>query len=110
MAVSLEGGSPSANLMEVKASKPQGLGSNARSEGSGEQIHNLMNKNRIGGAEVGRVVPHLQSPYPSRTRGVRPAGAWRKRTVLPREIRWTARQGWGGRKKSRTSSGSQLRA
>src|SRR5512144_3170264 len=45
----------------------------AMSEGSAEQTCELMDKNRIQGASVGRAGNVLRSPYPSRTRGVDPA-------------------------------------
>jgi hypothetical protein len=58
----------------------------ARSEGSAEQTCELMDKNRIQGASVGRAGNVLRSPYPSRTRGVDPATVHGRRLNLPREI------------------------
>ena len=58
----------------------------AMSEGSAEQTCELMDKNRIQGASVGRAGNVLRSPYPSRTRGVDPATAHGRRLNLPREI------------------------
>jgi len=51
----------------------------AGSEGSAEQMCELMNKNRISGASVGRAGHLPRSPYPSRARSVDPA---RKATEL----------------------------
>jgi len=42
----------------------------AGSEGSAEQTCELMDKNRIEGASVGRVGNVPRSPYPSRMQGV----------------------------------------
>jgi hypothetical protein len=58
----------------------------AMSEGSAEQTCELMDKNRIQGASVGRAGNVLRSPYPSRTRGVDPATVHGRRLNLPREI------------------------
>src|SRR6266496_1273410 len=58
----------------------------AMSEGSAEQTCELMDKNRIQGASVGRAGNVLRSPYPSRTRSVDPATVHGRRLNLPREI------------------------
>jgi len=58
----------------------------ARSEGSAEQTCELMDKNRIQGASVGRAGHVLRSPYPSRMRSVDPATVHGRRSNLPREI------------------------
>jgi hypothetical protein len=81
----LEGASPSANLMEVKASEAQGRHREVGSEGSVEQRCEPTNRNWIGGAEVGRVSVRSRSPYPSRANGVNPAVVHRKRMNLPWE-------------------------
>jgi len=56
------------------------------SEGSAEQTCELMDKNRIEGASVGRVGNVPRSPYPSRMQGVDPAAVHGRRLSLPREI------------------------
>jgi hypothetical protein len=81
----LEGASPSANLMEVKASEAQGRHREVRSEGSVEHRCEPTNRNWIGGAEVGRVRVRARSPYPSRTTGVNPAVVHQQSVGLPRE-------------------------
>src|SRR5262249_30277546 len=58
----------------------------AVSEGSAEQTCELMDKNRIQGASVGRAGNVLRSPYPSRMRSVDPAAVHGRRPNLPREI------------------------
>jgi hypothetical protein len=58
----------------------------AGSEGSAEQTCELMDKNRIEGASVGRVGNVPRSPYPSRMQGVDPAAVHGRRLSLPREI------------------------
>src|ERR1700682_1970340 len=58
----------------------------AGSEGSVEQTCELMDKNRIEGASVGRAGNVLRSPYPSRTRSVDPATVHERRLNLPREV------------------------
>jgi len=58
----------------------------AGSEGSAEQRCELMDKNRIQGASVGRAGYLPRSPYPSRTRSVDPATAHGRRLSLPREV------------------------
>ncbi len=80
-----EGGSPSANLMEVKASKAQGRHREVRSEGSVEQRCEATNRNGIEGAKGGRGSVRSQSPYPSRAGRVNLALVHRKTRGLPRE-------------------------
>src|SRR5260370_31765613 len=58
----------------------------AGSEGSAEQTCELMDKNRIEGASVGRVGNVPRSPYPSRVQRVDPAAVHGRRLNLPREI------------------------
>jgi len=58
----------------------------ARSEGSGEQMCESMDKNRIQGASAGRVGNLPRSPYPSRVRSVDSATVHRRRLSLPQEI------------------------
>jgi hypothetical protein len=58
----------------------------AGSEGSAEQTCELMDKNRIQGASVGRAGNVLRSPYPPRTRSVDPATVHGRRLNSPREI------------------------
>jgi hypothetical protein len=85
MFMPLEGESPSANLMEVKAREAQGRHREVGSEGSGYQRCEPTNRNWIGGVEVGRVSVRSRSPYPSRTKGVNPVVVHRKDMNLPRE-------------------------
>ena len=85
MFIHSEGASPSANLMEVKASEAQGHHREVVSEGSVEQTCEPTNRNWIRGASVGRVSVRLRSPYPSRTTGVNPAVVHGQRMNLPRE-------------------------
>ena len=80
-----EGVSPSANLMEVKASETQGRHREVRSERSVYPRCEPTNRNWIGGVEVGRVRMRARSPYPSRTKDVNPAVVHRKCRSLPRE-------------------------
>ena len=75
----------SPNLMEVKGSEAQGRRREAGSEGSAEQRHGLMDKNRIRGVRVGRAGKRPQSPSPSRTQNVNPAAACGQWTNLSRE-------------------------
>ncbi len=58
----------------------------ARSEGSGEQTCESMDKNRIQGASAGRADNVPRSPYPSRVRSVDPATVHGRRLSLPQEI------------------------
>jgi hypothetical protein len=58
----------------------------ARSEGSGEQMCESMDKNRIQGASAGRAGNVPRSPYPSRVRSVDSATVHRRRPSLPQEI------------------------
>jgi hypothetical protein len=81
----LEGGSPSANLMEVKASEAQGRHREVRSEGSVEQRCEATHRNEIEGAKAGRGSVRSQSPYPSRAGRVNLALVHRKSRNLPRE-------------------------
>ena len=85
MFMALEGASPSANLMEVKAREAQGRHREVRSEGSVYQKCEPTNRNWIGGASVGRVSVRSRSPYPSRTNGVNLVAVHRKDMNLPRE-------------------------
>ena len=85
MFMPLEGESPSANLMEVKAREAQGRHREVGSEGSGYQRCEPTNRNWIGGVEVGRVSVRSRSPYSSRTKSVNPTVVHRKRMALPRE-------------------------
>ncbi len=85
MFMTLEGASPSANLMEVKAREAQGRHCEVRSEGSVYQRCEPTNRNWIQGAEVGRVSMRSRSPYPSRTKGVNPAVVHRQGMNVPRE-------------------------
>ena len=85
MSMHWEGASPSANLMEVKASEAQGRHREVGSEGSVEQKCEPTDSKWIGGAEVGRVSVRSRSPYPSRTESVNPTVVHRKRMDLPRE-------------------------
>src|SRR5260370_16679835 len=57
-----------------------------RSEGSGKQRCEPMNKNRIRGASAGRAGNVSRSPYPLRVQSVDPAVVHRRRLSLPREI------------------------
>ena len=68
------------------AAMRKGYRREAMSEGSAEQTCELMDKNRIQGASVGRAGNVLRSPYPSRTRGVDPATVHGRRLNLPREV------------------------
>ena len=81
----LEGGSPSANLMEVKAREAQGRHREVGSEGSVDQRYEPTNRNWIGGAKGGRGSVRSQSPYSSRPGNVNPAVVYRKSRNLPRE-------------------------
>jgi hypothetical protein len=58
----------------------------ARSEGSGEQTCESMDKNRIQGVSAGRAGNVPRSPYPSRVRSVDPAAVHGRRLSLPQEI------------------------
>jgi hypothetical protein len=58
----------------------------AGSEESAEQTCELMDKNRIRGASVGRAGNESRSPYPSRTRSVDPATVHGRQLNLPREV------------------------
>ena len=58
----------------------------AGSEGSVEQTCELMDKNRIQGASVGRAGNVPRSPFPSRTQGVDSAVVHGRRLNLPQEI------------------------
>jgi len=59
MHVNLEGESPSANLMEVKAREAQGRNREVGSEGSVEQRCEPTNRNWISGGKVGRISVRL---------------------------------------------------
>ncbi len=83
--MNLEGESPSANLMEVKAREAQGRHREVGSEGSVYQRCELTNRNSIEGVSVGRVSIRSRSPYPSRTNGVNRVVVHRKDMNLPRE-------------------------
>ena len=63
----------------------KGVVATAGSEGSAEQMCELMDKNRISGVSVGRAGNVSRSPYPSRTRSVDPATVHGRRLNLPRE-------------------------
>lgn len=76
----------SPNLMEVKGSKPQGRHREVRSEGSGEQTHEPMNKNQMRGVRTGRASIGSRSPYPSRVQSVNLAVACGQRSDLSREV------------------------
>jgi hypothetical protein len=86
MFMPLEGASPSANLMEVKAREAQGRHREVGSEGSVYQRCEPTDRNWIRGASVGRVSVRSRSPYPSRANGVNPVAVHRKDMNLPREI------------------------
>jgi len=89
MFMPLEGASPSANLMEVKAREAQGRHREVGSEGSVYQRCEPTDRNWIRGASVGRVSVRSRSPYPSRANGVNSVAVHRKDMNLPREI-WDA--------------------
>jgi len=83
----------------------------AGSEGSAEQMCELMDKNRIWGASVGRAGDESRSPYPSRTRSVDSATAHGRRLNLPREVCTVFQvRNWGRRKASWPRCRSQQRA
>ena len=69
----------------------------AMSEGSAEQTCELMDKNRIQGASIGRAGNVLRSPYPSRTRGVDPATVHGRRLNLPGRSALCRFGDWGRR-------------
>jgi hypothetical protein len=85
MFMPLEGASPSANLMEVKAREAQGRHREVGSEGSVYQRCEPTNRNWMRGVEVGRVSVRSRSPYPSRTEDVNSVVVHRKCMNLPRE-------------------------
>src|SRR5712691_5888480 len=80
-----EGGSPSANLMEVKARETQGRQREVRSEGRVEQRCEPTNRNWIAGVKAGRGSGRSRSPYPSSASSVNPAVVHGKRVNVPRE-------------------------